>query len=459
MKINKKLSNIVLENILNYENIDDYGEIYIFLDKYDYVINENNKEKYNELCINLINKGFDIKKVIVPRIGKIINYINPIINYIINLYFSSDEYNSFVLNYNNYFTNNQIDFLFQECIKITNNKESYIEKKIPPILEKISHKYMKRVIEVFDNILKNNLISNNVINDETYSIYKFIKSSLTESQKLEYVKNIINNGDQNVDSLKKINNIDVKLPIEILEEISNKYSKNIDSSEMFNSIKTIFDANIEELKEKEKMYIYSAFFVNNISFSENIEEDIKLIDKNGVIDLTLLIDKYLTNNFNANNEKYLISFLKNKISIEENDINYNNIINRELSIEQIEKLQLIIDELKIESIIKNIDFSNSNKQYYSNLFKLLEKTNNNRLFFLFYKTVVKYEANIDFKKHVVNLLIIQKRIRFNKREKRELKDILEKEIKESNDSDYINAIKLLQRCKSIPLVEKEMVNS
>lgn len=459
MKINRKLSNIVLENILNYENIENYDEIYKFLDKYDYEINEANKEKYNELCINLINKGFDIEKIIVPRIGTIINYIDPIINHIINSYFSGDEYNSFVLNYNNYFTDNQINFLFQECIKFTNNKDSYIENKIPAILEKVSNKYMKRVIEVFNNILKNNLISNNIINDETYNIFKVIKSSLTEPQKLEYVKNIINNCDQNVDSLKKINDIDVKLPIEVLEEINNKYSKNIDSSEIFNSIKTIFEANLEELKEKEKMYIYSAFFVNNISFSENIEEDIKLVEKNAVIDLTLLINKYLTNNFNANNEKYLISFLKNKISFEENDINYNDIINRELSDEQIEKLKLIIDELKIESIIKNIDFSNSNKQYYDNLLKLLEETNNNRFFFLFYKKVVENEGDIDLKKHIVSWLTIQKKIRFNKREKEELKYILEKEINESNDSDYINAIKLLQKSKSIPLMEKEMVNS
>lgn len=210
MKINRKLSNIVLENILNYENIENYDEIYKFLDKYDYEINEANKEKYNELCINLINKGFDIEKVIVRRIGTIINYIDPIINHIINSYFSGDEYNSFVLNYNNYFTDNQINFLFQECIKFTNNKDSYIENKIPAILEKVSHKYMKRVIEVFNNILKNNLISNNIINDETYNIFKVIKSSLTEPQKLEYVKNIINNCDQNVDSLKKINDIDGK---------------------------------------------------------------------------------------------------------------------------------------------------------------------------------------------------------------------------------------------------------
>lgn len=442
MIINKKVSNIILNNIFNYTKFEDLESIYKFLDNYDYEIDDKNKDDYNSLCIKLVDNNFNLASIISCRVDSIIDYIDPILDLIIRKYFISDLYNDFISNYYEKFKPSQISLIFQECLKHTESIDVYVYNKIPLILKKIINYDREKTIGIFNNILNRNLICNEKIGNETFSIYEIIHKLLDNNQKENYVNNIITNCSHDYASLEKIKSVNANLSIQILEKIYNCYCNNINNSDTYKIIKNIFDFNFNTFKSNGKIQMYHDFVINNIIYSSDISKDIKILDDINIINISLLINVYIKNEFDKINDKYLNNFLKNKTLMSEENLDFNSILNSELSIIQIDKLSSIIDEQKLKYIIKQINYENTNQLFYNNLFKVLEIFNNNRLYFTFYKSIMENEGNVDLKKNVI-CYILNKKIRFNKEEKIELNEIVVKEIAKSTDSDYIKFNEIL----------------
>lgn len=443
MIINKKVSNIILNNIFNYTKFEDLESIYKFLDNYDYEIDDKNKDDYNSLCIKLIDNNFNLASIISCRVDSIIEYIDPIIDLIIRKYFICDLYNDFISSSYEKFKPSQISLIFQECLKYTESIDVYVYNKIPLILKKIINYDREKTIGIFNNILNRNLICNENIGNETFSIYEIIDKLLDNNQKENYVNNIITNCSHDYASLEKIKSVNANLSIQILEKIYNCYCNNINNSDTYKIIKNIFNFNFNTFKSNGKIQMYHDFVINNIIYSSDISKDIKILDDSNIINISLLINVYIKNEFDKINDKYLNNFLKNKTLMSEENLDFNSILNSELSIIQIDKLSSIIDEQKLKYIIKQINYENTNQLFYNNLFKVLEIFNNNRLYFTLYKSIMDNEGNVDLKKNLINCYILNKKIRFNKEEKIELNEMVVKEIAKSTDSDYIKFNEIL----------------
>lgn len=348
----------IFRKIVRYNDVNEEEalEIVSVLEKFDYVIDDDNFTDFNNMLIYLDDKQINLDKILKRLNENDFESMNKYIFFKIEKIYS-DENDKFFLDYQHLFSNEQREKIYNTLIEKCNG-EKYIYNRLIVIFNYLikCEKNNDILINTIKFLLNQNLLNDSQILKEVDGILKISSKIITDDIVNLYIEKILeictpDLCDYLFSKVKKYKN---RISISNLKKMDS-YVKNFINCKNYNDIFLIYKDNIGEMLNDENAYLQlKSFLIDYIDISNNLSETLELLEQNydqlDIDDIIDLISKYFDCNFEYNEN------LNKQFSLVINDY-YNNTASK----------NDLLDKLFSKDIFPKYEINKINKILFKNI--------------------------------------------------------------------------------------------